>query len=124
MSRRFENITLFAICVLILAVLGCATHTSKHDKIVEDFYNPWLKRSFEKFLEQHPDPEQSIPLGQDNYRHTYIHDIKTQREQAINALSTLGETNTGRDDYYYIYLYVNSSGVIYKIDYRRLSEEW
>ena len=30
----------------------------------------------------------------------------------------------GRDDYYHIYVYVNNAGIIYKVDYRRISEEW
>ena len=42
MNCRFENITLFAICVLILAAIGCAAHTIKHDQGVEDFYSPSL----------------------------------------------------------------------------------
>ena len=124
MNRRFEYIALFAICVLILTVNGCATHTIEHDRGVEDFYSPWLSHSFEEFLEKHPDPRQSIPIGQDKYRHTYIHDIESQLEIGINLLAELGETNMGRDDYYHIYVYVNSAGVIYKIDYRRMSEEW
>ena len=124
MNCRYENITLMVIWVLILAVIGCAAHTIKHDQGVEDFYSPWLNQSFEVFLDKHPDPKQSIPIGQNNYRHTYVHDIESQLEIGINLLAALGETNMGRDDYYHIYVYVNNVGVIYKVDYRRISEEW
>ena len=124
MNRRFDYIALFAICVLILAVIGCATHTIEHDQSVEEFYSPWLDQSFEDFLDKHPDPKQSIPIGQGNHRHTYVYDIESQLEIVINLLAALGETHTGHDDYYHIYVYVNSTGVIYKMDYRRMSEEW
>ena len=124
MNRRFEYIALFAIHVLILAVIGCATHTIEHDQGVEAFYSPWLNQSFEEFLEKNPDPKQSIPIGQGNYRHTFVYDIESQLEIVVNLLAALGETNTGHDDYYHIYVYVNGAGVIYKMDYRRMSEEW
>ena len=124
MNRRFEYIALFAICVLILAVIGCAIHTRKHDQRVEKFYRPWLDQSFEEFLNRHPDPRQSIAIGQGNHRHTYVYDTKSQLVIGINPLAGLGETNMEHDDYYYIYVYVNGAGVIYKIDYRRMSEEW
>ena len=124
MNRRFGYTTLFIICVVILAVIGCATHTIEHDQDVQTFYSPWLNQSFEEFLEEHPDPKQSIPIGQGNYRHTYAHDIESQLEIGINLLAALGETNTGRDDYYHIYVYVDGVGTIYKVDYRRMSETW
>ncbi len=124
MNHEFEYTTMSIICVLILAVVGCATHTIEHDQGVETFYSPWLDQSVEEFLEKHPDPKQSIPIGQGNYRHTFVHDIESQLEIGINLLAALGETNMGRDDYYHIYVYVNSTGTIYKIDYRRKVEEW
>ena len=124
MNCRFEYTALFIIYMLIFAVIGCATHTVEHGKAVEAFYNPWLNQSFEELLEKHPDPGQSIPIGQGNYRHTFVYDIDTQLEIGVNLLAALGETNMGRDDYYHIYVYVNSAGTIYKIDYRRISETW
>ena len=124
MNCRFEYTALFVICGLIFSVIGCATHTVEHDQGVETFYNPWLDQSFEEFLEKHPDPKQSIPIGQGNYRHTYAHDIESQLEIGVNLLAALGEANTGRDDYYHIYVYVNGAGTIYRVDYRRISETW
>ena len=124
MNRRFERISLFVLCVLILTVTGCATHTVVHDQNIEASYSPWLNRSFEEFLEKHPDPKQSIPIGQDSYRHTYVHDIESQLEIGVNLLAAVGDTNMGRDDYYHIYVYVNGAGIIYKVDYRRKSETW
>ena len=90
MNRRFEYIALFTICVLILAAIGCATHTIEHDQSVEEFYSPWLDQSFEEFLEKHPDPKQSIPIGQGIHRHTYVYDIESQLEIVINLLAALG----------------------------------
>ena len=124
MNRRFEGISLFVLCVLILTVTGCATHTVVHDQNVEVSYNPWLNQSFEAFLEKNPDPKQSIPIGQGNYRHTFVHDIESQREIGMSLLAAIGDTDTGHDDYYHIYVYVNSAGIIYKVDYRRKSEIW
>ena len=124
MNPRCEYMILFVICVLTFAVIGCATHTIQHDQDVEAFYSPWLNQSFEEFLEKYPDPTQSIPIGQGNYRHTYVYDIESQTEIVINILAAMGDTNTGHDDYYHIYVYVNSAGVIYKMDYRRKSETW
>ena len=124
MNCRLEHITLFVVCMLILAVIGCASHTIEHDKGVEAFYSPWLDQSFEDFLDKNPDPKQSIPIGQDKYRHTYVHDIESQVEIGVNLLAAMGDTDIGRDDYYHIYVYVNSAGVIYKVNYRRESEEW
>ena len=124
MNCRFEYTALPITCVLILTVIGCATHTVEHDQGVETFYSPWLDKSFEEFLEQHLDPQQSTPIGQGNYRHTFVYDIESQAEIVVNLLATLGETGTGRDDYYYIYVYVNRAGTIYKIHYRRKTEEW
>ena len=124
MNRSFEHMTLAVIYVLILAVIGCATHTVEHDQNVEAFYSPWLDQPFEEFLDKHPDPKQSIPIGQGNHRHTYVYDIASQLEIVVNLLAALGETHMGHDDYYHIYVYVNSAGVIYKMDYQRRSEEW
>ncbi len=124
MNRRFEYTTLFIVCVVTLTVIGCAAHTTEHGQEVEAFYDPWLNQSFEELLEKHPDPQQSIPIGQGNYRHTFVYDIDTQLEIGANLLAALGETNMGRDDYYHIYMYVNSVGTIYKVDYRRISETW
>lgn len=124
MNRGFEYIPLFVICVLTFVVIGCATHTIQHDQDVEDFFSPWLNQSFEVFLEKHPDPKHSIPIGQGNYRHTYVYDIESQTEIGINLLAAMGDTDTGHDDYYHIYVFVNSDGVIYKMDYRRKTEAW
>lgn len=124
MNPKFAYMTLFIICVLTLAVIGCATHTIEHGKEVEAFYNPWLNQAFEELLEKHPDPQQSIPIGQGNYRHTFVYDIDTQAEIGVNLLAALGETGAGRDDYYHIYVYVNSAGTIYKVDYRRRTDTW
>ncbi len=124
MNCRFEYTVLFIICMLIFSVIGCATHTVEHDQGVETFYSPWLDKSFEEFLEENPDPKQSTPIGQGNYRHTFVYDIESQAEIVVNLLAALGETATGRDDYYHTYVYVNSAGTIYKIHYRRQTEEW
>ena len=124
MNRRFEYTTLFIVCVVILAVIGCATHTIEHDQDVEAFYSPWVNQSFEEFLGENPDPKQSTPIGQGNYRHTFVYDVESQAEIVVNLLATLGETNTGHDDYYHIYVYVDGIGTIYKVDYRRISETW
>ena len=124
MNCRFEYTMLSIICVVTLTVIGCAAHTPEHGKSVEAFYNPWLNQPFEKLLEKHPDPQQSIPIGQGKYRHTFVYDIDTQVEIGVNLLATLGEANMGRDDYYHVYIYVNSAGTIYKVDYRRISETW
>lgn len=124
MNRKFEYIVLFTICVLTFAVTGCATHTIEHDQGVEAFYSPWLNQSFEEFLEKNPDPKQSTPIGQGNYRHTFVYDIESQAEIVVNLLAAMGDTDMGHDDYYHIYVYVNSAGVIYKIDHRRMSEKW
>ena len=124
MNRRFEYTTLSIICVVTLTVIGCAAHTPEHGQEIEAFYNPWLNQSFEELLEKHPDPQQSIPIGQGNYRHTFVYDIDTQVEIGVNLLAALGEANMGRDDYYHVYMYVNSVGTIYKVDYRRISETW
>ena len=124
MNRGFEYITPFIICVLVFAVIGCATHTIEHDQNVEAFYSPWVNQSFEEFLEKNPDPKQSTPIGQGKYRHTYVHDIESQLEIVVNLSAAIGDTDTGHDDYYHIYVYVNSAGIIYKMDYRRKSETW
>ena len=125
MNRRYEYIILFIICALTLAVIGCATtHTIQHGRSVEAFYNPWLNQPFEELLENHLDPQQSIPIGQGNYRHTFVYDIDTQTGIGVNLLATLGEMDTGGDIYYYIYVYVNSAGIIYKVDYRRRTATW
>ena len=99
MNRRYAYVPLSIICVLALTVIGCTTtHTIEHGQEVEAFYNPWLDQSFEELLEKHPDPQQSIPIGQGNYRHTFVYDIDTQAEIAVNLLATLGEMGAGRDD--------------------------
>ena len=124
MNRRYEYMTLFICCVFTLTVIGCATHTIEHDQDVKAFYSPWLNQSFEGFLEENPDPKQSTPIGQGNYRHTFVYDIESQAEIVVNLLATLGETNTGHDDYYHIYVYVNGAGIIYKLDHQRRTETW
>lgn len=124
MNCRYEYMTLFIFCMFILAVIGCATHTIEHDQDVEALYSPWLNQSFEEFLQKNPDPKQSTPIGQGNYRHTFVYDIESQAEIVADILATLGETDTGHDDYYHVYVYVNNPGIIYKVDYRRRTEKW
>ena len=124
MNCRYGYMTLFIFGTFALTVIGCATHTIEHDQNVEAFYSPWLNQSFEEFLQKNPDPKQSTPIGQGSYRHTFVYDIESQAEVVANLLATLGETNTGHDDYYHIYVYVNGAGIIYKVDYRRRTETW
>ncbi len=104
---------LICITLIALSLIGCAAHTLKHDRQVESFLNPWVNQPFEKFLDEYPDVQEPIPLGQGRIRHTYLYDIRTELEAAAEIAETY------RDDFYTMYLFVNEEGMIYKVDYIR-----
>ena len=97
-------------------LIGCAAHTLQHDMAVKSLLESWLNQPIDKFLDVNPDIKEPIPIGQGRYRYTYVHDIQTEAEVGTALLS---EGRVARDDFYYLYLYVNSDGIIYKVDYSR-----
>ena len=108
---------IFAMMILI----GCAAHTIQHDMEVKRLVESWVNQPIEKFLDVNPDIKEPIPIGGDSYRYTYIHDIQTEAEVGTAFWS---EGRVRRNDFYYLYLFVNSDGIIYKVDYSRRTATW
>ena len=102
-------LTLFSILAMV-GPFGCAAHTIQHDMAVKSIAESWLNQPIERFLDVNPDIKEPIPIGGGSYRYTYIHDIQTEAEVGTAFWS---EGRVGRNDFYYLYLYVNSEGVIY-----------
>lgn len=105
----------------VLMLVGCAAHTIQHDLAVETLVESWLNQPIDKFLEVNPDVQDPIPIGQGRYRYTYLHDIVTDAEVGTVFLSS---GNARRNDFYYLYLFVNSDSIIYKVDYSRRTATW
>lgn len=113
---------LAGLTVLTMAILiGCAAHTVQHDLAVKALVESWLNKPIDAFLDVNPDIQDPVPIGQGRYRYTYVHDIVTDAEVGTALLS---EGRTRRNDFYYLYLYVNSDGIIYKVDYSRRTATW
>ena len=97
-------------------LIGCAAHTVEHDLAVKTLVESWLNQPIDRFLDLNPDVQDPIPIGQERYRYTYVHDIQTEAEVGTAFLS---EGRVRRNDFYYLYFYVNNDGIIYKVDYSR-----
>ena len=97
-------------------LIGCAAHTIEHDLAVKTLVESWLNQPIDRFLDVNPDVQNPIPIGQGRYRYTYVHDVVTEAEIGTAFFSS---GNVNRNDFYYLYLYVNSYGIIYKVDYSR-----
>ena len=110
-------VIIFALCVSLLFV-GCAAHTVQDDFRVGVKAKSWLDQSIEKFLDANPDIKDPMPIGNGNYRYTYVHDINTDME-VFAAFASTPSRPTYRDDFYHIYLYVNQEGIIYKVNWQR-----
>lgn len=103
--------------ILAIAMLmGCAAHTVHHDLAVKSLVESWLNQPIDRFLDVNPDVRDPIPIGQGRYRYTYVHDVVTEAEIGTAFWS---EGRVQRNDFYYLYLYVNNDGIIYKVDYSR-----
>ena len=111
---------LLAVLALMMLV-GCAAHTVQHDVAVKALVQSWLNQSIDRFLDVNPDVQDPIPIGQGRYRYTYVHDVVTEAEIGTAFWSS---GNVRRNDFYYLYLYVNSDGIIYKVDYSRRTATW
>lgn len=111
-----RNLTLL---LIYLFIVGCAAHTLQHDQQVEKLLNSWLNTPIEKFLDKNPDVENPIPIGNDSFRYTLIHNIHTDAE----ALASMSGPRHGRDDFYHLYIFVKD-GIIYKVDYSRKTRTW
>ena len=105
----------------LMMLVGCAAHTVQHDVAVKALVQSWLNQPIDKFLDVNPDVQNPIPIGQGRYRYTYVHDIQTEAEVGTAFWS---EGRVRRNDFYYLYLYVNSDGIIYKVDYSRRTNTW
>ena len=110
--KVFAILGILAIAMLI----GCAAHTVHHDLAVKSLVESWLNQPIDRFLDVNPDVQDPIPIGQGRYRYTYVHDVLTEAEIGTAFWS---EGRVQRNDFYYLYLYVNNDGIIYKVDYSR-----
>ena len=108
-------LAMLAVLVLVM-LIGCAAHTVQHDVAVKALVESWLNQPIDRFLDVNPDVQNPIPIGQGRYRYTYVHDVVTDAELGTTFWS---EGRVRRNDFYYLYLYVNSDGIIYKVDYSR-----
>ena len=105
----------------MVTLIGCAAHTVQHDMAVKTLVKSWVNQPIDRFFEVNPDVQDPIPIGQGRYRHTYLHDVVTDAEMGTVFLSN---GNVRRNNFYYLYLFVNSDGIIYKVDYSRRTATW
>lgn len=117
---KFKMLLLLVVAMIIG---GCATHTLQHDNELQSILNNWIGSSIEDFLDANPNVQNPIPIGNGRFRYTLIHNVDTDAEVLTafaNALSTTGP-KTYRQDFYYVYVFVNEYGIIYKANYERKS---